>query len=68
MSEIKTIKKTTRTITEYEYEFTTDDLEALVSRALAKHIGHSQVEFDWHIGQWVSLTVKVTAEHTIQEE
>ena len=47
------IKTTTR------YEFTTEDIEELI-REKCGLVGI--VDFNWHIGQWVSLDVRVTTE------
>jgi hypothetical protein len=52
--EVSTVT-TTVTVT----EITTDDIEAMIEEQL-KLPDTACVDFDWHAGQWPSLTVTVT--------
>jgi hypothetical protein len=58
MSEIK-FETTIKTTTTATCELSTDQIETIIREALNLR---GDIEFEWHVGQWVSLTVTVMKE------
>jgi len=58
-------KRKVKTVTEItEFELTTDNIESILKEFLDYP---DDVDFTWNIGQWVSLTVRITEEETTVE-
>lgn len=68
MSEVKCIKKHVEQTTTTIWELTTDDIEALIRTHMRKAYGDADIDFNWHVGQWVSLSVTAKHTHVIQED
>lgn len=68
MTEVKCVKKHVEQTITITWEFTTDDIEEFIRKHMRKSFGNADIDFNWHIGQWVSLSVTAKQTQVIQED
>ena len=66
-AEVSYINKRVVQVTQTTFEFLPEDIEAVIKRLLAKHIGKGEVSFSWGNNQYTSLSVVITKTEVIQE-